>query len=85
MRLVARPIREDEPDPLAGWEHEPSFLCDLAGQTTLRIAVPMWGGPVFPTAHHFFHPYMADGNRSVYALSQYKTDKKVERALSTRA
>lgn len=43
MRLVARPIREDEPDLLAGWEHEPLFLRALAGHTTLRFdPEPMW-------------------------------------------
>jgi hypothetical protein len=43
VKLLARPMRESEPDLLAGWEHEPLFLRDLAAQTTLRIdPVPMW-------------------------------------------
>ncbi|MFL9876729.1 hypothetical protein [Paraburkholderia megapolitana] len=43
VRLVVRRIREDERDLLAGWEHEPLFLRDLAGHSTLRIdPEPMW-------------------------------------------
>jgi hypothetical protein len=43
VKLIARPMRESEPDLLAGWEHAPLFLRDLAGQATLRIDPdPMW-------------------------------------------